>query len=727
MSIRRGTIPIVLFIALASDSFGQAPTDRSSIRDQDSRISRLITIVEAEDDANRDLAIRTLMKIGPAAKPAIPALCKRLNDSRHWTRAAAVDALVAIGDESVKPLRELLHSSSGRCRAAAATALVRMQRVSDVERQRFANDNDARVRAVAIRTYQSMGKESVADLVKFLSDTESSVAVEAAKALQTNRDAPAIAIPELIIALKRQHVGWAAANALGSYGVQAKRAVPWIIRACPIGEPEQFDFGDVARQALMHIGPPHEDDIQVLVECLEREDTETRILAASALAMLGEQGKPAIAALESTIDAAIKQHLELQKEFAVVGIGKHEDVSLEDNFFDEDDLRLNPVRVMIVGKRCAIAIWNSSRDANRFLYSVERLVRQTGQTVRFDRANPWPALPTDCYPTIERLLDDGNAAVRTSVVIGVSDIGSKALPLKGAVLRLTHDSSPEISRHAISALTSMGPAASDVAGPRALAMFRADQLPLREFADSARQLEYRSPIVLEILENGLNNSGRWDNLACAEALFELTDERRRVASMLIQFPVKHQISRRNLIDILDDAKSVDDLLIPFLTNLLDIDDRWTRHDALNALASLGPRGSPAIHSIVPLLENRSPLIRLKAAKAVFRITGDATPLKRNLERIFSQSGETGVQARLAAIKTIGELSEGGDRFLHHIRDNMDLSEPWAVDTVMESLRRIGTAESESLLRNAADSDDWLVRSRAARAIRIMKATSEAEN
>ena len=90
-AIRLLTVLAMLNIALAARCLGQQP-ETSKNRDAATRLSRLIAIVESNENPDRDLAIRTLAEMKAQAAPAVPVLCTVLSDRQHGTRASAVDA-----------------------------------------------------------------------------------------------------------------------------------------------------------------------------------------------------------------------------------------------------------------------------------------------------------------------------------------------------------------------------------------------------------------------------------------------------------------------------------------------------------------------------------------------------------------------------------------------------------------------------------------------------------
>ncbi len=155
--------------------------------------------------------------------PPLPSTCcAQLNDAVHATRGFAANALVAIGEPSIEPLREVLVSPSGRVRAAATSALHRLGQLELDDVTALAADPDPRVRATVAQALADFDQSGVATLTQLLSDPEVAVAVEAALALKVNHTDASTAVPVLIESLTRPDLAWAAAEALGGYGIEAR-------------------------------------------------------------------------------------------------------------------------------------------------------------------------------------------------------------------------------------------------------------------------------------------------------------------------------------------------------------------------------------------------------------------------------------------------------------------------------------------------------------------------
>ncbi len=312
--------------------------------DASDHILALIAVVEGGDHQESELAIRSLAALKSKASPAIAAMCKKLSDPDHATRVAAVDALVAIGEDAVVRLREMLSSPAARTRAAATQALARLKRLDLDSAARLSNDSDPRVRAAAVDALTGLGIPSVPRLAEMLLDPDLAVAVEAARALKSNRADAQIAIPRLTHAVSCKHLSADAGLALSAHGIAAQGAVPALIKA------------DL-EQALEHIGPPSVLDIPQVCDSLMDANVKIRIVTAKCLALLGPDGKQASAALEVAADKSIKEYVTRKRN------GKSNSRSPFDN----------SGRLFAAGENCAAAVWAVTHDMPRFLNLVEKL------------------------------------------------------------------------------------------------------------------------------------------------------------------------------------------------------------------------------------------------------------------------------------------------------------------------------------------------------------------
>ncbi|MBI3863655.1 MAG: HEAT repeat domain-containing protein [Planctomycetia bacterium] len=666
-------------------------------------VLELTSLVDDDDPETCTLALRTLARLNVRAAPATGRICKRLNDPCDSIRGAAVDALVAIGESAVAPLQKLLTFSSPTTRAGSAQALCRLQKIAFGDLERLAKDPDPRVRAVAADGLSYVGKLGVAPLAALLLDPELAVGVEAARALQSNREDPSVAIPKLIDALPRSELGWAAARALAAYGVEARRAVPSLINSYPLGVENSFGWEDEAEEALKHIGPADERDALLLVPGLERKDPEARILAAKCLSLMGVQGKAAGQALEDAAESSLKEYLALQRRVAAT----------------DDDEPENSGRIFVVTEICVGAVWHVTRDARRFVDVIEKLVLAADCKIEFQDPTPWQEFSADDCRALERLVRHPNDNVRQTALIGLIDSGARADSLRGLLLEVARADDVAQSRLAIRALASCGPGAAAEVSPILISRFRDGKLPLEAVADTVQHLNIRLPEFQEILERGLQDPDRKVVSRCARALRVTSPEPRRVASLIIDGARQRGLDKRATAEILDGWDAAAEAAVPFLSQLTGDPDFWTRHDAINALGSFGRKATAAVDQLEPQLNDESRVIRLKAAKSLFLITGDAGPLDRELQATFTKEGRE--EYYFEAIRTIGELKQAGAKFVRYVVTELRSTEPDRADSLIAALESIGTDDAVSALEETARSPDWMLRSRAAAALRTIRA------
>lgn len=334
----------------------------------------------------------------------------------------------------------------------------------------------------------------------------------------------------------------------------------------------------------------------------------------------------------------------------------------------------------------------------------------------FSHPGPWDEFPADTYPSIERMLRHPNSSLRSMALDGIVDFGPKATHFEDTLLALVDDPDSGVSNQAISALATIGPAAADVVGPRLLERFRAGKIPLRQFASAAERLELRSPEIRGILEAGLKDPDEWNRAACARAIVAVAEDPVWAAKYLIAAVGKQQINERVAIGLLRDIDVEGDLVVQFLTRLLGSSDFWTRHDAIDALASMGDHAKPAIADIERLLQDKQIAVRLQAAKAIALLTGEAKFLDDQLRTIFAGSDQDSRTNRYIAIETIGELKQMGDAYLPYVLSALGSDQSGFAPVAIETLEAIGTPNAIVALRTIAKSQDWAVRSPAEKAL-----------
>jgi HEAT repeat protein len=671
-------------------------------------VPELTKIIERGDNPAADMAIRALGAMTSKAAPAVPVLCDKLDDRSQATRASAVDALVAIGADSVEPLRKLIHSPSGKSRAAAATALGRLHRIDLDDLDELAKDPDPRVRAAVAVALAQSGEPGVARLAAMLTDDELAVAVEAARGLQANRADPSVAVPKLIESLSRPDLGWAAANALAAYGIEARRAVPAILKSYPLGTADRLGWHDAAEQTLDHIGPPDERDVEAVSALLTDDNEEVQILAAASLSLMGMAGRSAAPALESAAEVTIERYLELQREFES----------------KPDDLRDKSGRVFVAVESLVAAVWHVTHDADRFLKLLEQTVTAAGSPIHFSAPVPWTEFSADDCLLLERLLRSSDASVQYTALEGVRAIGAKAGPLKQVLFELADEKDLDIPRQAIAALAAIGPSVAEEAAPVLFARLADGTIRLSDFAAAIGAMNIRSADSEAVLERGLQDADRSTVKACAAALSKTSSNPEQTVAKIIESARSGPLTQWDAIDVLQRETAAAGIVVLYLIEQMSSKDVSARRLAIEAVGNFGPAGAPAIDALKAQLDDKSVEIRLQAAKSIFQISGNVAPLDRQLRSLFNGQDP---QQRHSANETIEELGPAGAPFLHYVIAELHAPGPISPADMISVLNAVGSADATAALEQLAKSTDWELRSRAIAALHALPQSDAPES
>jgi HEAT repeat protein len=282
------------------------------------------------------------------------------------------------------------------------------------------------------------------------------------------------------------------------------------------------------------------------------------------------------------------------------------------------------------------------------------------------------------------------------------------------LLQLARGPNAELSRQAIETLAAIGAGAGREFEPLLVTKLHDGTIPLLKFAEVVGRIEIRSESTRAILERGVHDNDRWTARACANALCMTSSEPDRTARLVIGAARDRSFDNRDAIAALNELKGAGDSVMRFLVAQLESTDYWTRHDAINALGDFGETASQAVAPLKKLLEDPSPLIRLKAAKANFLISDNPVDLEKQLEIVFAKHDPDDCHN---AVETIGELGRAGARFVHYVKAELSRSPPEYADAEIKALQAIATKDAVAALRAAAESLDWILRTQATEALR----------
>jgi HEAT repeat protein len=208
---------------LAELQYKESPFDKALDWLNEKRSFRELRGKAKDEHAGR--AVAGFRALGPAAKPAIPALAVMLDDPAVWGYEA--NALAAIGPDSLPTFTNSLTNQVADVRCKALSGLYYM-----------AGQAEAAVPAI----------------LPCLKDPKLSVRYHAVSALARIHKSVGLTIPALISCVEDRSgdMRWHVAKTLAAFGAEAKPAVPALLKLC---EDTNKDVRSQATNALKAIDP----------------------------------------------------------------------------------------------------------------------------------------------------------------------------------------------------------------------------------------------------------------------------------------------------------------------------------------------------------------------------------------------------------------------------------------------------------------------------------------
>jgi HEAT repeat protein len=396
--------------------------------DPATQVRILQTIVEAgpravpgaiealKNDKTAYWACLVLRDLGPAGKAAIPALEKRLSDSRSEVRREAALALAAMGSAAEQTVPTLTKALQDEHTAVAATyALARIGRISE-EAEKSIRDNvnsdDKMLSTVSLWAMalthpqdKQLRVRATEQLIERLKDPDAYVRVAAARGLAALPPAPDItlpiweramkdadettlhhaldalallgapAVPRLLAGLKQDKLRPEIAQVLGQMGAVAAPATGAL--AALINDPDE-ESSHAAILALAKIGPAAKAAVPSLVEALrqpERSDTFALIYALGSIGPAAAAAKPAL--LEILADP--KHEAAVVAAWALVKIDPSANVTSKTVPVLTSALTSS---LPIIRRGAAEALGESGRAAKQAIPALERALKDSDPSVR---------------------------------------------------------------------------------------------------------------------------------------------------------------------------------------------------------------------------------------------------------------------------------------------------------------------------------------------------------
>ena len=605
--------------------------DRMGVAAKDA-LPALIRALDDNDKQVWSFAISALAKLGPEAKDAIPALIEGLGNRRTRGRdrdrrqaiTRSAFALSRIGAAAIPPLIDALKSDDNGMRAGAAKALAGMRGgAAPAIPALIANlKSEDDVRGETAEALGAIGAAAAQPLMDSLKSTEPRERAGAAMSLafigaEAQESAP------VILALAKSdsdpQVRIALLGALQKIGVEPGDAVPLLVAGIT---DDHEALRHAAINALVLLRGGRDRSLAALTPLLKDENTTTRQRAARALGRMGPGAAPAVPALieaarTSPADGTIANALaEIGPEVLPAVLAALQNASAPDA---ERLLGLlrgfgNPaIPVLLealknssppVRAAAAKALGGMGRDAKRAAEPLFALASDPEAPVRAAALRalvPLGAGSEKLKPLLDAALRDPAPEVRRAAAAGLAGSGG-ANGLGAAVLvNLLDDENPATRRSALEGLGGMGAAASS-ALPAVIERLTDPDLQIPAITALGKIGPTASPAVPHLIE--LAKSGPVTTRVAA--LAALTGISRAASAAL---PVVHDALKDGDIEVraaaipaLVAVESDESKTIATLVKAVSDEDGRVRRPAAAALAKFRERARAATPGLITMLE-----------------------------------------------------------------------------------------------------------------------------
>lgn len=312
-------------------------------------VPALIEALSHKNAKTREMAARTLGKLGPRAKNSFAALTKALDDPEEWVQYSAIDAIGKVGAEPkvVVPLLEQIFRRRQKKDFIRGEALEALHDADPqgtlaipilVDGLKDSNGDVMSAAALTLEKFGPKGRLAVDELNKALTTTktrgdayfdvvfEVPVRIDVVHALSEIGPAAAVAEPSLIRLMEQDKNErtriWSAAALvrITPEKPSAKRGMALLLQTL---QDQEDDYQLDAAEALGTIG--NEAAITALIDALQTPDLSEfgsfREEVASALGEIGPPAKAAVPALRIALLEKRELHFGVPRE-AVIALGK---------------------------------------------------------------------------------------------------------------------------------------------------------------------------------------------------------------------------------------------------------------------------------------------------------------------------------------------------------------------------------------------------------------------
>lgn len=282
-----------------------------SVPHPDIMVPALIQFIDDADAGVRAQAAEVLSRIGPAAKDAVPALLKRLDDEQldllakpHLSQFVVAHALAKIGEPAVPGLIKAIDDPKLMVKVKAIHALGEIgprakSAIKPIEKALQADKLGMVVYAsIALLRLNGDPQEPIKVLSSLLKHPDAGFRAYTLEQLQTLKPPRPELLPAVEALLKDTNatVVMRALQVLNNHGKNARSALPQLIAML-----DQPDLRLPVLYLLDEFGPQAKDAVPALIKCLKEKDLNVPRQAADVLGAIGPDAAAAVPALTEAV------------------------------------------------------------------------------------------------------------------------------------------------------------------------------------------------------------------------------------------------------------------------------------------------------------------------------------------------------------------------------------------------------------------------------------------
>ena len=567
----------------------------------------------APNVAVRRDAAYTLDRMGAAAKDALPALLRALDDNDKQVWSFAISAIANLGPDAKEAIPALIDGLG-----------TRRTRGRDRDRRQAMTRS-----AFAL---SRIGAAAIPPLIEALKSDDNGLRAGAAKALAGMRGEAAPAIPGLIANLKSEDdVRSETAEALGAIGAVAVKP---LIDSLQAKEPRERAG---AAMSLALIGAEARESGPVILDLAKTErDPQVRVALLGALQKIGVKPGEAVPLLVAGIqdDNEPVRHAAIN---ALVLLRAGRDLSLTalTILLKDENATTRQRAARVLGR-----MGPAAAPAVPALIEAARISPADGSI-----ANALAEIGSDALPAVLATLQGAPAPDAERLLSLLRGFGKPAIPV---LLEALKHPSPQVRAAAAKALGGMGRDAKSAAEPlfalasdteapvraaalRALVALGASSEKLKPLLDTA--LRDAAPEVRRAAAAGLAGSGGANGLGIASLVDLLDDE--------------NLATRRSAIEGLGGKGAAAASALPAVIERLSDPD--LQIPAITALGKIGPAASPAVPRLIELAKRGAVTSRVAALSALTGISREAAAA---LPVVYDSLKDGDIDVRAAAIPAL---------------------------------------------------------------------------